>query len=243
MSNPTTQRLVTRRSIATAIVAFGMLGAAALPSFAQGKPAPTGSVLIFPAVIEGVSGDSAALAAEIVTDALRTRLKGLGTGVVVYSGRLPSVQRAKEEQQIRKEDVENGPADDRAKARRIADIVGASEYLSVFVDGYKYDSSSRTASFNLNVNRYLTADGSPVGSFSKSQQGMAPSGVAAGRQEGSALARAMEVGAEQGIGDLYPIATILENAKVAPRKGKQTSNRGIVTLFTAAIAALFQSTR
>lgn len=243
MTTSQTNHPLSRRTVALALVAFGSLGVVVLPARAQGKPAPTGSVLIFPAVIEGVSGDSAALATEIVTEALRSRLKGIGAGVVVYSGRLPSVQRAKEEQQIRKEDVENGPADDRAKARRIADIVGASEYLSVFVDGYKYDSASRTASFNLNVNRYLTSDGSPVGAFSKAQQGMAPGGVAVPRQEGSALARAMEVGAEQGVGDLYPIAAILENAKVAPRKGKQSSSRGVVTLFTAAIAALFQSTR
>ena len=242
MSN-TTYRLMSRRSVAIAIATLGLMGVATLPSNAQGKPVPTGSVLVFPPVIEGASGESAALATEIVTDAIRTRLKGIGAGVVVFSSRLASVQRAREEQQIRKEDVENGPGDDRAKARRIADIVGASEYLSVFVDGYKYDASSRTASFNLNVNRYATADGSPIGAFNKAQQGMAPAGVAVPRQEGSALARAMEVGAEQSVADLYPIATILENAKVAPRKGKQTSSRGIVTLFTAALAALFQSTR
>lgn len=227
-------------SIAAGMVIAGVVATG--PVSAQSKLVPTGSVLIFPAVVEGVDGESARLVSEVVTDALRSRLKTLGTSVVIYSPKLASIQRAKEEQQIRKEDIEAGPLDDRRKAQRMAEIVGASEYISVFVDGYTFKSDARSASFNLNINRYLTNDGSPVGTFTKTQAGMAPAGVAVPRQEGSAIARAMEIGGEQGIGELYPAATILENAKVAPKKSKASSG-GIVRLFVAGLAALYQSTR
>lgn len=226
-----------------ALVAVSALGVVSIGSAnAQTKPVPTGAVLIFPAVVEGVEGDSAKLVSEVVTDALRSRLKTLGTSVVIYSPKLASIQRARDEQQIRKEDAEAGPLDDRRKAQRMAEIVGASEYISVFVDGYTFKSDSRSASFNLNINRYLTNDGSPVGTFTKSQAGMAASGVSVPRQEGSAVARAMEVGGEQGVGDLYPAATILENAKSAPKRSRASSG-GIVRLFVAGLAALYQSTR
>lgn len=243
MTSQNALRGLALRGAPVAAAAALMIPLAARPALAQSKPAPTGSVLIYPAVIEGVSGESAKVAAEVVTDALRSRLKTLGVGVVIYSGRLSSIQRAREEQQIKREDAENGPLDDRRKAQRMAEIVGASEYLSVFVDGYKFNASTRTATFNLNVNRYLAADGSPMGSFSKAQQGVAPAGVAPSRQEGSAAARAMEVGAEQSVGELYPVMPILDNAKTAPRRKKASSDRGIVPVFGAAIAALFFSTR
>ncbi|MFY7951366.1 MAG: hypothetical protein ACOVT5_02555 [Armatimonadaceae bacterium] len=231
------------RSVATLAAGILVGGVVASgPVAAQTKPVPSGSVLIFPAVVEGVEGDSARLVSEVVTDALRSRLKTLGTSVVIYSPKLSSIQRAREEQQIRKEDVEAGPLDDRRKAQRMAEIVGASEYISVFVDGYTFKSDSRSASFNLNINRYLTTDGSPVGTFTKAQAGMSPAGVAVPRQEGSAIARAMEIGGEQGIGELYPAATILENAKAAPKKSKASSG-GLVKLFVAGLAALYQSTR
>jgi hypothetical protein len=231
------------RPVTSALVAVSVLGAVAIGSAsAQTKPVPTGAVLIFPAVVEGVEGESAKLVSEVVTDALRSRLKTLGTSVVIYSPKLASIQRARDEQQIRKEDAEAGPLDDRRKAQRMAEIVGASEYISVFVDGYTFKSDSRSASFNLNINRYLTNDGSPVGTFTKAQAGMAPAGVSVPRQEGSAVARAMEVGGEQGVGDLYPAATILDSAKSAPKRSKASSG-GIVRLFVAGLAALYQSTR
>jgi len=230
------------RTIGFAACGIALVSSIAAPARAQVKPMPTGSVLIFPAVVDGVEGDAAKLISEVVTDALRSRLKTLGASVVVFSGKLPSIQRAREEQQIRKEDAEAGPLDDRRKAQRIAEIVGAGEYLSVFVDGYSFNQGTRSAAFNLNVNRYLTADGAPVGSFVKGQSGMSPIGVGASRQEGSAIARAMQIGGEQSVGELYPAATILENAKVAPRQNK-SSSRSITRLFFLAIAGLFSSTR
>ena len=104
--------------------------------------------------------------------------------------------------------------------------------------------TTRTATFNLNVNRYDAKDGSPLGTFNKQQQGVAPADVAAFRQEGSAIARAMEVGAEQGLSNIYPALPIqdLGDKRQAPKK-ERGGNRNMVLGFGAAMAALFLSTR
>ena len=137
------------------IAGIAIVGAVAVcqPASAQNKPLPTGPVVVFPAVVDG-AGDSAKSVSAAVVEALRSRLKGIGASVVVYSGKLPSMLRAREEQMFSKEVVDNGPADDRDAAKKMSVNIGATEFVQVFVDSYKFDAGSRTASFNLNVNRY-----------------------------------------------------------------------------------------
>jgi hypothetical protein len=105
--------------------------------------------------------------------------------------------------------IENGPADDRDAAKKMAVNIGATEFVQVFIDGYKYDGGSRTATFNLNVNRYLASTGAPLGSVNFKQQGISASGTAPKLQETEAVSRAMTVGAEQSSSGLYPSSTIV----------------------------------
>lgn len=211
------------------------------PATAQNKPLPTGPVVVFPAVVDG-AGDSAKSVSTSVVEALRARLKGIGASVVVYSGKLPSMLRAREEQMFSKELIDNGPADDRDAAKKMSVNIGATEFVQVFVDSYKYDAGSRTASFNLNVNRYLASTGAPVGTVNFKQQGIAASGTATKAQEAEAVSRAMTVGAEQSIGGLYPASTIVETAKPA-KSGKKKGNNWIKPAFILGLLGLYTSTR
>lgn len=211
------------------------------PVMAQSKPLPTGPVVVFPAVVDG-AGDSAKTVSATVVDALRARLKGIGASVVVYSGKLPSMLRAREEQMFAKDLIENGPADDRDAAKKMAVNIGATEFVQVFIDGYKYDSGSRTATFNLNVNRYLASSGAPVGAVNFKQQGIAASGTAPKLQESEAVSRAMTVGAEQSIGGLYPASTIVETAKPA-KSVKKKGNNWIKPAFILGLIGLYKGTR
>jgi hypothetical protein len=211
------------------------------PATAQNKPLPTGPVVVFPAVVDG-AGDSAKTVSFTVVEALRARLKGIGASVVVYSGKLPSMLRARDEQMFSKDVVENGPADDRDAAKKMSINIGATEFVQVFVDSYKYDAGTRTASFNLNVNRYLAATGAPVGTVNFKQQGIAGTGTAPKLQESEAVTRAMTVGAEQSIGGLYPASTIVETAKPAKSVKKKGSN-WIKPAFILALFGLYKGTR
>jgi len=211
------------------------------PATAQNKPLPTGPVVVFPAVVDG-AGDSAKTVSASVVEALRARLKGIGASVVVYSGKLPSMLRAREEQMFSKDVIENGPADDRDAAKKMSANIGATEFVQVFVDGYKYDAGSRTATFNLNVNRYLSSTGAPVGTINFKQQGIAAQGTATKLQEAEAVLRAMTVGAEQSIGGLYPASTIVETAKPV-KAGKRKGNNWIKPAFILGLLGLYRSTR
>jgi hypothetical protein len=211
------------------------------PAMAQNKPLPTGPVVVFPAVVDG-AGESAKTVSATVIESLRQRLKGIGASVVVYSGKLPSMLRAQQEQMFTKELIENGPADDRDAAKKMSINIGATEFVQVFVDGYKYDSGTRTASFNLNVNRYLASTGAPVGTVNFKQQGIAAANTASKLQESEAVSRAMTVGAEQSIGGLYPASTIVETAKPA-KAGKKKGNSWIKPAFILALFGLYQGTR
>jgi hypothetical protein len=223
----------------------GIILAAAIavcqPVLAQNKPLPTGPVVVFPAVVDG-AGDSSKSVSAAVVEALRGRLKGIGASVVIYSGKLPSMLRAREEQMFSKEIVENGPADDRDAAKKMSVNIGATEFVQVFVDTYKYDTGTRTASFNLNVNRYLSATGAPVGTVNFKQQGIAASGTATKLQEAEAVSRAMTVGAEQSIGGLYPASTIVENAKPAKSSRKKGMN-WIKPAFILGLLGLYNGSR
>ena len=221
------------------IAGIAIVGAVAVcqPASAQNKPLPTGPVVVFPAVVDG-AGDSAKSVSAAVVEALRSRLKGIGASVVVYSGKLPSMLRAREEQMFSKEVVDNGPADDRDAAKKMSVNIGATEFVQVFVDSYKFDAGSRTASFNLNVNRYLASTGAPVGTVNFKQQGIAAAGTASKLQEAEAVSRAMTVGAEQSIGGLYPASTIVENAKPV-KSNKKKGNNWIKPAFILGLLGLY----
>lgn len=225
------------------IAGIAIVGAVAVcqPASAQNKPLPTGPVVVFPAVVDG-AGDSAKSVSAAVVEALRSRLKGIGASVVVYSGKLPSMLRAREEQMFSKEVVDNGPADDRDAAKKMSVNIGATEFVQVFVDSYKFDSGSRTASFNLNVNRYLASTGAPVGTVNFKQQGIAAAGTASKLQEAEAVSRAMTVGAEQSIGGLYPASTIVENAKPV-KSNKKKGNNWIKPAFILGLLGLYSGSR
>ena len=225
------------------IAGIAIVGAVAVcqPASAQNKPLPTGPVVVFPAVVDG-AGDSAKSVSAAVVEALRSRLKGIGAFVVVYSGKLPSMLRAREEQMFSKEVVDNGPADDRDAAKKMSVNIGATEFVQVFVDSYKFDAGSRTASFNLNVNRYLASTGAPVGTVNFKQQGIAAAGTASKLQEAEAVSRAMTVGAEQSIGGLYPASTIVENAKPV-KSNKKKGNNWIKPAFILGLLGLYSGSR
>ena len=225
------------------IAGIAIVGAVAVcqPASAQNKPLPTGPVVVFPAVVDG-AGDSAKSVSAAVVEALRSRLKGIGASVVVYSGKLPSMLRARDEQMFSKEVVENGPADDRDAAKKMSVNIGATEFVQVFVDSYKFDAGSRTASFNLNVNRYLASTGAPVGTVNFKQQGIAAVGTATKLQEEEAVSRAMTVGAEQSIGGLYPASTIVENAKPV-KSNKKKGNNWIKPAFILGLLGLYSGSR
>lgn len=206
------------------------------------------SVLLFPAVISAPDGSAPTeptaanrMVQEIVTDALRRQLNRSGIGVVVYDRRLPSVQRAVSEG-LKPEDAATGPGDDPRKAQRFADIAGATEYLTVSVDNYKFDTTSRTATFNLSVFRNTSTDAAPLGTSAHKGQGIAPADVAAPRQEGSAAARAAEVAAEQVVADLYPPVVMAAGpAKPVHRRG--AAEKFVLPAFGIALGLLFFSTR
>lgn len=210
-------------------------------AIAQGKPLPTGPVVIFPAVVDGTSDNSKSVS-DTITEALKARLRVLGSSVLVYSSKIPSMLRAREEQLFRKEAIDAGPGDDRDMAKKMAINIGATEFVQVFVDSYKYDSGTRTASFNLNVNRYVTATGAPIGTVVNKQQGIADATTPANAQETLAVSRAMAVGAQQSIGGLYSGSVILETAKV-PKKGKRRSNNWVTPLFVGLLGGLYKATR
>jgi hypothetical protein len=232
--------LLNTRGLIAGIAIVGVV-AVCQPASAQNKPLPTGPVVVFPAVVDG-AGDSAKSVSAAVVEALRSRLKGIGASVVVYSGKLPSMLRAREEQMFSKEVVDNGPADDRDAAKKMSVNIGATEFVQVFVDSYKFDAGSRTASFNLNVNRYLSSTGAPVGTVNFKQQGIAAAGTATKLQEAEAVSRAMTVGAEQSVGGLYPASTIVENAKPA-KTNKKKGNNWIKPAFILGLLGLYSGTR
>ena len=224
-------------------------GLAALPVSAQTAQQTPSNVLLFPAIVDGDRKESTKLVEEEVTGAIRDRLSKLGIAAVVYSKRLPSVQRALNESDkvLTEKDLDAGPGDDTRKAQRFAEVVGSSEYLTVFVDGYIYDAGSRTAKFNLSLTRYNTRNGQPLGTFAKGQQGISPADVIKARQEGSALARAAETGAQQAVEGLFPkaaVATVTKNTAKKPTASKaQSAEKKVVKIFGVLLGILYFSTR
>lgn len=240
---------------AAAIVGVGLVGALPgahaqsgkgtinrqmMPGMGQAglEPLPN-NVLVFPAAVGAEGGASAAPTPsareteEIVTESLMRYLSKGGVGVVAYSRRLPSVQRALSEGTIKADDANNGPGDSPDKAKILAGLVGASEYLTVSVDNFKYDDKTKTATFSLNVFRNA-ADGTPLGTSGQNAQGAAPSDVSPRFQQGSAIARAADNVAEKTVQALYPQSATLLNPPKPPQKTRKAKG---VTAFLVPIAA------
>jgi hypothetical protein len=249
--NPMTRRAnALRRWIGGAAVvatAFSAVAATAPAAMAQGggaasAPAPLpqaplpANVLLFPAVITGPDNTAAPmtpatkLTQEIVTEAVRKYLTKGGVGVIVYSNRLPSIQRAANtgEGGLKPEDLVKGPGDDPRLAARFADLVGAKEYILVSVDDYAYDAKTGRATFNLSLVR-SDANGTPLGTSAEKAVGEAPADVAASRKEESASARASELAAEKTVISIYPSSAALINPpKMDAPKKKKRSNLGYI---------------
>lgn len=192
----------------------GVARAQGLPGRATVSAARPGAVLLFPAATSGGTGEVAAPAAgapapadqqagQMVTEALRKYLSRNGVSVILYDRRLPSVERAVAEGSLKLDDVA-GPGDDPRKAQRLADLVGAPEYVTAIIEDYRYDAATRTASLNLTLSRNTATDGSSLGTAASPGTGVAPEDVARPRQEGSAAARAAEAAAEQTVDRLFP---------------------------------------
>jgi hypothetical protein len=225
------------RLVATA-AAFCVAGAAV---YAQGVP---GSVLIFPAHVDGAANNpSAKLASRLVTEAVRRNVAKLGIGVVVYDKSLPSVQRAiQEAEKGLKADDAMGPGDDPRRARTLAEVAGAPEYIVAIIDDYKYDAKTRTATFNLSLTRSNTADGVAINTVANKQSGSSPADVAPSRQEGSAVVRAADAGADQGVSQLYPDIRV-DPLVVKPVRSRTRLEKYAVPGFVLGLGVLFFSTR
>lgn len=227
---------------------LSLTAAASRPVYAQRPTPPSPSnILVFPAIVDGDRSESTRLVEELVTDAVRNQLTKLGISVLVYSRRLPSIQRAISESDkiITEKDAEAGPGDDSRKAQRFAEVVGATEYLTIFVDGYSYDATTRQAKFNLSVSRYNTQNGMSLGAFARGQQGIAPADVAKDNQRGSAIARASEVGADQASVALFPKSTgstsVVAVKQSSSRRG--SPEKKILAGFGALLGLLYFTTR
>lgn len=174
---------------------------------------PPSNIVMFPPMLEGANPDSkgevnkaAKNAQTLITDALKNRLTMSGVGAFVYSKRLPTVQRAVAESLIKAENAAN-PTDDERIAQRVAELMGADEYVIVDVPDYKYDAATRTATFTVSLIR-KAVDGTQLGTVAEKAVGVAPEDVAANRQEGSAVARAAETVAEQTVNALFPMPKV-----------------------------------
>ena len=227
---------------AALLASLCLIGAAPRMAHAQ-SPVPS-SVLIFPAYIDGAANNpSAKLTQKLVTDALRKYIGRLNIGTLIYDKNLSSVQRAVQESDrgLKADEAAAGPGDDSAKAKRLAEIIGAPEYILPVVDSYKYDAKTMTATFNLSLTRSSTADG-PINTVANKQSGTAPADVAPSRQEGSALVRAAEVGAEQGIAQLYPDVKVPIGI-VTVAKPKSRVEKYAIPGFLIGLGVLYFSTR
>jgi len=203
--------------------------AAALPKVTIEVPR---DVLIFPATVDSAGGEAAAnspasRALPMVTEAFRNYLSHSGIGVVVYSKRLPSIERAVAEGQVKAEEAAAGPGDDPRNALRFAQTVGAQEYLTVEVQNYKYDANTRTATFNVSVYRNSSEDnGAPLSTVAKPAVGTAPADMMPNRQEASAVTHAADQVAEECFQDLYPkIAQLREAERMKAAKDTKDTKK------------------
>lgn len=236
-------RRVLARAVALAVALVPLTVLCSSAARAQGGATPA-NLLLFPAYIEGgASTESAKLTRRLVTDALRRSFSRLGIGVIVYDKNLSSIRRAvvEGERMVKEEDALKGPEDDSRKAQKFAEIVGAQEFVMVSVDNYKYDAASRTASFNLSLSRYQTGVDAALATVANPQKGVAPGDVAPARQEGSAVARAADIAADQATASFFPNASAVQQAKPAPKKSAVA--KYALPAFVIALGVLYFSTQ
>ena len=226
---PLRGRLFAAAALLPALAAF-----CATPGNAQGMtkmPATTprlpGSVLLFPATINGANGAPVEMTAqvkdaqEIITDAVRRQLSKGGVGVVTYSGKSPSITRAIQETGLKQDEALKGPYDDPRISKALAQVMNATEYVTISVDNYVFDSKSRRATFNMSVFRNA-ADGTGLATFSQKAIGEAPADVALPLVEGSAVARGADLVADQTVRSLYPDTAMMLNPPPPPVKKAKT---------------------
>jgi hypothetical protein len=202
------------------------------------QPLPT-SVLVISAEGGAVAADSPTVrqTQEIVTDAVRKYLEKGGVGVVVYSSRLPSVERAVQEGgSIKEQEAVKGPGDDPRLAQKFAEIVGAQEYIMVNIDNYAYDPKTRRATFNLSLTR-SSADGTSLASSAEKAVGEAPATTVGNLQEGSAVARAAEFVAQKSVIAVYPQTAVIFNPPPQQEKKKARGSKLAIIIPAAALGA------
>ena len=196
--------------------------------------APPSNVLLFPPSIPGATPDSkgetkkfAVQAQTIIAEAIKNRMTTAGVGAYVYSRRMPSVQRAVSESLIKAENAANptGTDDDRIP-QRVAELSGADEYVVADVTDFAYDEKTHTATFSLSLIR-KAVDGTPLGTTVEKAVGTAPADVAANLQQGSAVAHAAEVVADQTVNALYPMPKMeTKNSKSKNKPRPMTTKKG-----------------
>lgn len=233
--------LAVATAVTTAAASATVLLAPAMAGAPPQKPLPKmiitipRDVLVFPAdVTSGGGGDTSTTASPLtpsqkttqdeVTNAFRDSLSRAGLGVVVYSKRLPSIQRAVAEGTIKAEQAAAGPGDDPRNALAFASAVGAAEFVTLDVSNYHYDPNTRTVTFNVSVQRNSAENnGAPIATVAKPAQGTAPADVPAARQEEEAIRYAADAVAEQSFQDLYPQVAQLQAAQ--QMKANQTKKK------------------
>ena len=220
----------------------GMMKGGMMKSGMAGMQPLPNSVLLFP---PSVGGDETAAAdltpaqrevQEIVSEALLRYLGKGGVGVVAYNKRLPSIQRARNEGTIKNDLADNGPGDSASNALRLADLVGANEYISISVDNYKFDPKTRTATYTINAFRNAS-DGTPLGTSAQNAVGVAPEDVSPRFQQGSAAARAADTVAEQTVEALYPQSSALLNPPPKKENKSRLKKAKGIKAFLVPIAA------
>ncbi len=201
---------------------------------AQVSPLMNSNILVFPPVITGANGDAVTELTknqrdvmDIVSDAVRHQMVQSGLGTFVYNRRLPSIQRAISEG-LKAEDAAMGPGDNDAKAQQYASLAGATEFVTITIEDYRYDAPTRTAVFNVSLTRAATVDGVKLGTVAEKAIGVAPTDVAGPRQEGSAAARAAEVVAEQVVVGLYPETKVVVETNKKARGGKPKKTEAVM---------------
>jgi hypothetical protein len=225
-----------------------MMGGALVAPSASAQTAPK-DILLFPASVTTAddvkaTGKAATDVQEIMTDATRGYLRRtLGAGVVVYTKRLPSVQRALAEGG-RADDLTD-PGDNPGKTQKLAEMTGATEYLVLSVTDYKYDAATHKASFAVTAYRNRTLGNVPISTAAKTVSGVSATGAPANMLEESAIARAADSAVEQVIRTVYPApppAPVTNMKPVTPKTIKAKEKQAIRN-FGAALGVLFFSTR
>ncbi len=95
-----------------------------------------------------------------VASDVRTMLTGKSEYIpYLYTDRLPSVQRAKEEQSLKPSDVNPPFADDKLKPLKIAQVIGSDYYLVGSIEEITVDTAKKVATVTLKADVFDTRNG------------------------------------------------------------------------------------